>query len=452
MRAHERLRVMEARSRAAASAFTSMAWGVGALYSFFAITDVVFGPGSARAMAPVDAAVAAAALGLLWARRRGLSPHLGSALLLALALAASLRRLAIAELPLLAIQLLLVQIAVGALVYAPVAAGLVHAATIVGWVAIAAPHATQSAWLPWHFVLASGFVVSFVLGRARLDALTRTELQRSSLEESEARYRALVEGLPDGICVLIDARVVFVNAAAVRIFGGKRESDLIGREGPSLIAPESAKLVLERNRKVEEEGVATEPIEIKARRLDGQVIDLEVWGIPVLYEGRRADLSIVRDITERRRARERDRQLKEVAAEQAVTRDLVRRMLSGSARGASMRILGRSLAQDVPARDLDDYVKAFAAMGFGAIRLEAASDGRYLIRGHDLLERREENAQPTCDMALGFLEGALTRLEGADALGSEIHCQSQGHEACVFVVRTRRTPPRLEPRPVGKRS
>ena len=451
MRAHERLRVLDARSRAAGTAFGSLSWGMAALYAFFAVTDLVSG-GAARTMAPIDVAVALGALALAWARAKGMSPHLGTALLFAMAIAASFARVAVADLPVLAVQLLLVQIAAGGLLYLPATAAFVHVVTAIGWIALSAPHAWESAWVPWHFVLASGLVVSVVLGRARMSALTRTELQRSSLEESEARYRALVEGLPDGICVLIDARIVFANAAALRIFGATRESDLIGREGPSLITPESASLILARNRAVEEDGVATEPIEVRAHRLDGGVVDLEMWGIPVAYEGRRADLSIVRDITERKRARERDRKLREVAAEQAVTRDLVRRMLSGSARGASMRILGRSLAQDVPGRDLDDYVKAFAAMGFGSVRLEAASDGRYLIHGHDLLERREENAQPTCDMALGFLEGAISRLENADVLGTETRCQSQGHASCVFVVRTRQVAPRSAPGMVGKRS
>lgn len=452
MRPHERLRVLEVRSRAAGSAFGSLAWGMAILYAFFAGTGALFGGAHARAMVPVDVGVSLLSLAMVRARAKGVSPHVGTLVLFAAAIGASLARLAVADLPVLALQLLLVQLAAGALLFSLPASAFVHASIAIGWAVLSIPHGGEPAWTPWHFALASGLAVSLVLSRARLASLTRGELQRTSLEESEARYRALVEGTPDGICVLVDTRIVFANPAALRIFGAKRAADLLGRQGHSLMVPESAKLILERNRAVEEDGVATEPIEVKAQRLDGQIVDLEIWGMPVSYEGRHADLSIVRDITDRKRARERDRKLKEVAAEQAVTRELVRRMLSESARGVSMRILGRSLAQDVPARDLDDYVKAFAAMGFGAVQLDAENDGRYLIVGHDLLERRAENTQPTCDMALGFLEGAITRLEGADSLGTETQCQSQGHDACVFVVRTRRTASTLEPRPVGKRS
>jgi predicted hydrocarbon binding protein len=43
-------------------------------------------------------------------------------------------------------------------------------------------------------------------------------------------------------------------------------------------------------------------------------------------------------------------------------------------------------------------------------------------------------------MALGFLEAAVSHAEGATALGTELHCQSQSAGPCVFVVKARSRP------------
>lgn len=452
----ERGGTVGAAERAAGAVFAPLAWGTAALHALFALTDLFVGPSAAGAMSPVDAGVVGVVGLIVLFRRRGMSATLGTFLLFGANVAVGLVRLAVGGLPILGAPLLLLQLAVASLLYSRRSILALELAILAGWIVISASRATQAAWLPWHFVILSGSVVALVLTRTRLQLFERAERHRASLQESEARYRALVESAPDGICVLVDGRIVFANAAALRIWGASRPEELVGRRGIALIAPESASLVAQRNRAVEREGVTTCPIEVTGRRLDGRSVELEIWGLPVHYEGRNADLSVVRDISARKEAQRQQERLLEVSAEQAVTRDLVRRMLSEARRGASMRDLGRSLAQDVPALDVGDYARAFEAMGFGSIELRASADGRYELRGRDLLERLEESAQPTCDIALGFLEGAVARLEGAEVLGTETRCQSQGHEACTFVLRTRRAAPlprALElPRTIGKRS
>lgn len=284
---------------------------------------------------------------------------------------------------------------------------------------------------------------ALVLARARLRDHRASRSRLRALEESEARYRALVDAAPDGIVVLTGSEIVFANAAAARIFGAGRADDLLGRSGPSLIAPESAPLITRRIRDVERFGLATAPLEVRARRLDGAEVEVELRGLPVTFAGERADLSIVRDLTEKRQAEaERDR-LSAATREQAVTRDLVRRMLretSGLSRAPAMRALGRSLAQDVPAASLPDFLHAFETMGGGRFGIEAQVDGRFIVVGKDLLERRAGATQPTCALPLGFLEGAVARMHEGVVLGTETRCQSLGHEACVFVVQARAAP------------
>ena len=48
--------------------------------------------------------------------------------------------------------------------------------------------------------------------------------------ETEDRYRALVEGLPDGVTVHIGRTIVFANESIARILGLRSAQDLIGRD------------------------------------------------------------------------------------------------------------------------------------------------------------------------------------------------------------------------------
>ena len=52
-------------------------------------------------------------------------------------------------------------------------------------------------------------------------------------------YRRLVELSPDGILISRDDRVVFVNPAAVRLFGASAADELLGKSPFELFHPES---------------------------------------------------------------------------------------------------------------------------------------------------------------------------------------------------------------------
>ena len=129
----------------------------------------------------------------------------------------------------------------------------------------------------------------------------------------------------------------------------------------------------------------------------------------------------------------------EALREQAITRTLVRSMLQDIGRAGPipphvMRDMGRGLAAQVQGKAMSDYLSAFAAMGLGELRVHAHHQGRFTLHGKDLLELAPGATQPSCKLPLGFAEGAYKALTGEDALGTELRCQSLGHEACVFVV------------------
>lgn len=135
-----------------------------------------------------------------------------------------------------------------------------------------------------------------------------------------------------------------------------------------------------------------------------------------------------------------------------VARSLVRRIvldLVGSigASEATIAQLGRRLALEVQAVTADDFAAAFSAMGLGELALAGIDEDTYVFEADDLLERRAGSTQPTCHLARGYLEGAVSVIHGRAALGAEVRCQSRGHERCRFVVK-----PKVETVPAPRRA
>lgn len=124
-----------------------------------------------------------------------------------------------------------------------------------------------------------------------------------TLRESEERYRRLVEYSPDGIMVHNLHELVFANMAVSKILGAANPEELVGKPIIEIIHPDYREIVEERLR-IEEEGKAVPLIEEKFLRLDGTPIDVEVMSIPCNYRGKLYVHSVVRDITERKKADE----------------------------------------------------------------------------------------------------------------------------------------------------
>lgn len=135
------------------------------------------------------------------------------------------------------------------------------------------------------------------------------------------------------------------------------------------------------------------------------------------------------------------RRFESAARQQAVTRKIVRRLLTDLATGPQSalqrRQLGRAVAAETESADIAAFLDGFRSMGIGEILFDRASERRYVFRGDSLIEVVPGAAHPTCHIALGYLEGAVAAVERSETLGSEIECQAQGHASCLFVVKAR---------------
>lgn len=120
-----------------------------------------------------------------------------------------------------------------------------------------------------------------------------------ALQESEERYRLLVDASPEAIVVHLDGMVVFANPAAMKIIGATSADQLIGQPVIEFIHPEYREFATQRIRQALETGEALPLAEEKLLCLDGSILDVEIASMPVQYNGKKALQSLVRDITER---------------------------------------------------------------------------------------------------------------------------------------------------------
>jgi PAS domain S-box-containing protein len=165
-------------------------------------------------------------------------------------------------------------------------------------------HTGEERIVGWHRPLirdGSGRAPSVVLTGE--DVTPRVEIEEALLE-SEARYRTLAEMLPDGIVLHTGGIIVLANEAAVRLAGGRRPEDLVGKPVMEFVHPDFRPVIAEQIRHLLDRPAKVELIEQKFIRLDGTAVDVDVASVSSQYRGKPAILTMVRDSTQAKLIRE----------------------------------------------------------------------------------------------------------------------------------------------------
>jgi PAS domain S-box-containing protein len=131
------------------------------------------------------------------------------------------------------------------------------------------------------------------------DISEKQELARL-VEESREKYREIVESSLDGLMVIQNGKLVFVNSAAVRIFGYPTAEEMLTVPFHATIAPASRAFFPQDM----ESGAVGRDIfrnyEMKGLTAEGRVIDLEINARLITWNDRPAVQSSMRDVTERK--------------------------------------------------------------------------------------------------------------------------------------------------------
>ncbi len=160
---------------------------------------------------------------------------------------------------------------------------------------------------------ADGYLVKPVSKRellARVQTILRIKRTEQRLQESENRYRQLIDLSPDAIVVhTVTGETMFVNAAAMSMFRAERKTDLLGKPVMQFVHPDCRERIHAQIEQAIQHNEAVPLHEQKLLRLDGTPLYVEATGMPLLYEGNPAMQVVLHDISERKRSEEQVRKL-----------------------------------------------------------------------------------------------------------------------------------------------
>ena len=134
-----------------------------------------------------------------------------------------------------------------------------------------------------------------------IDNVTKQKKTERTLAEREEQYRSLIEISQDAILINQDARVVFLNPAAVKLFGASKAEQVMEKPAIELFHEDYHAIIRERINKLIK-GIPVPVIEEKIVRLDGLVVEVEVAATCFMYKKKNAIMVAIRDITERKTA------------------------------------------------------------------------------------------------------------------------------------------------------
>ena len=234
-----------------------------------------------------------------------------------------------------------------------------------------------------------------------IDARKRAE---DALRASEEQYRGIFNAAADAL-VLRDAqaRVVDVNPAFLQISGYTRD-EVINATRWIFALPEMAELAREMHRRT----ISGESVrfEMKARRKDGELIDVEMRAVPIRYRGEPHALGMARDITAQKRAE----------AERA-------RLEGQLLQAKKLEAIG-TLAGGI-AHDFNNILSA--ALGYGEMAQREAPAGTPLKRHIDAVVSAGLRAKSLVERILAFSRSGMGER-------APVHVQSVVGEALELVA------------------
>jgi PAS domain S-box-containing protein/putative nucleotidyltransferase with HDIG domain len=135
--------------------------------------------------------------------------------------------------------------------------------------------------------------------------ISRQKRAEEERNESEERFRAMVEQSISGACIIDrEGRFVYANSRLAGMLGYESNEALAGRPVLDVVAPESQDTIRENLRERTAGKPQSARYHFEAIRKDGSHVTLGAHGNPGLYRGQAVLITTVQDVTELRRAEE----------------------------------------------------------------------------------------------------------------------------------------------------
>jgi PAS domain S-box-containing protein len=132
------------------------------------------------------------------------------------------------------------------------------------------------------------------------DEVGKRKRMEDALRESESQYRNLVENAHDGICIVQDKKLQFTNHHLVHMLGCNFNS-VIGTDFIDYCFPDECERINELYRRIIKGEDDMQRFDTALVTNRGQRMEVSISSSAIDYHGRRAVMSVVRDITEQKR-------------------------------------------------------------------------------------------------------------------------------------------------------
>lgn len=133
--------------------------------------------------------------------------------------------------------------------------------------------------------------------------ITEQKKVESALQESENRFRNIVAGSIEGICIHHNGRPLFANQTMANILGFESPDEIVALDSVAdFLAPHERDRILGYIDTRESGEAAPEHYEFEARRLDGAIVVLENLVSSIHWEGQPAIQATYIDVTARKHA------------------------------------------------------------------------------------------------------------------------------------------------------
>jgi PAS domain S-box-containing protein len=121
--------------------------------------------------------------------------------------------------------------------------------------------------------------------------------KKSELQESEESNKRLLNLLPDPLVIHQDGRMVFINQEGLNLIGAKKPEEIIGKSILEFALPDYDEKIKQRINITYSDKENKLPFEIKIMNMKKEILDIETTGVAIMYNGKPAILTMVRDVT-----------------------------------------------------------------------------------------------------------------------------------------------------------
>ncbi len=216
--------------------------------------------------------------------------------------------------------------------------------------------------------------------------ITDLKLALEALEESEEKYRLLVEHANDAILIIQKGRIIFANPQTLASLKCSPE-DLSKTDFQEFIHPEDRETAVTAYRRRLKGELPNTPYDLRIIDREGQEIWGQVNAVPIQWEGAPASLNFIRNITDQKRLEDQFHHAQRMEAIGALAGGVahdVNNLLMGIQGYVSLMLF--NLDSDHPHHEKLKNIEASVESGAGLTRqlLGFARGGKYEVKITDL--------------------------------------------------------------------